>query len=224
MTEHPLPLPPMVASMETMSQTIAPMSIARMGNPILHQRAKPIDVSDQRALDNIRHLVDQMTYTLEALGGRIGLAAPQVHIPLQLVIFRIPSSPPNPRYALQKASKNTPLGETIPLEEIWEEVPSTIMINPEITHFGDRQALGFEGCISVPGLLGEVPRYHFIQYTFYDLDGNKQSRTARGFHARVVQHECDHLEGILFPMRIVDQRRFGFEEEILEYESLNTRA
>ena len=174
------------------------LPVARMGHPILAQKAEPVNLSD---LAKIREIVADMHFTLESIGERIGLAAPQVHIPLRIVIFSVPKIAPNPRYGFD--------GE--------EEVPFTVMINPEIAFLTDKQTLGWEGCISVPGMLGEVPRYESIQYTFYDQMGVQHERVAHGFHARVVQHECDHLDGILFPMRMTDMSRFGFEEEMLEF-------
>ena len=173
------------------------LPVARMGHPILAQKAEPVNLSD---LDKIRGIVADMHFTLESIGERIGLAAPQVHIPLRIVIFSIPKMAPNPRYDFDR-----------------EEVSFTVMINPEITFLTDKQALGWEGCISVPGMLGEVPRYESIRYTFYDQMGVQHERVAHGFHARVVQHECDHLDGILFPMRMTDMSRLGYEEEMIEF-------
>jgi peptide deformylase len=128
--------------------------------------------------------------TMAAAGG-VGLAAPQIGIGLQVVIFgfdkseRYPDAPP---------------------------VPQTILINPVITPIGDEEELGWEGCLSVPGLRGEVPRYRRIRYQGIDEQGNAIDRTVDGFHARVVQHECDHLIGRLYPMRMRDMSRFGFTD------------
>jgi peptide deformylase len=177
--------------------TIKKLPVARMGHPILAQKAEPVDLHD---LDKINKILADMRFTLESIGERIGLAAPQVHIPLRIVIFSIPKVAPNPRYDFDR-----------------EEVPFTVMINPEIVYLTDKQSLGWEGCISVPGMLGEVPRYESIRYTFYDETRVQQERVADGFHARVVQHECDHLDGILFPMRMTDMSKFGFEEEMIEF-------
>ncbi len=173
------------------------LHVARMGHPVLAQKAEPVNLSD---LDKAREIIADMHFTLESIGERIGLAAPQVHIPLRIVIFSIPKTAPNLRYDFDR-----------------EEVPFTVMINPEITFLTDKQVLGWEGCISVPGMLGEVPRCESIRYTFYDQMGVQHERVAHGFHARVVQHECDHLDGILFPMRMTDMSRFGFEEEMIEF-------
>jgi len=179
------------------SMTLSLLPLARMGHPILSKKAEPVDLLK---LEEIKIIVSNMKFTLDSIGDRLGLAAPQVHIPLQIVIFSIPKTEPSPRYDFD-----------------CEEVPFTVMINPEITQTSHRKVLGWEGCISVPGMLGEVARFESIEYSFYDLDGLHHHRKAQGFHARIVQHECDHLEGILFPMRIDDMNQFGFEEEIIQY-------
>jgi peptide deformylase len=127
---------------------------------------------------------------MAALSGA-GLAAPQVGIGLQVVIFGVAS---NPRY---------------PDAEL---VPDTVLINPVLTPLGDEMDEGWEGCLSIPGLRGLVPRYKQIRYQGFDLFGKAIDRTVDGFHARVVQHECDHLQGVLYPMRIRDLRQFGFAE------------
>jgi peptide deformylase len=122
-----------------------------------------------------------------------GLAAPQIAEPLQVVIFgfeknqRYPDAPP---------------------------VPETVLINPEIIALDEETENGWEGCLSVPGLRGEVPRFRTIRYTGYTMDGDRIDRVAEGFHARVVQHECDHLQGILYPTKINDLRRFGFTDTL----------
>lgn len=158
-------------------------SILRMGDPRLLAIAKPVD--DQDAPE-IKELIRDMFDTMEAAGG-VGLAAPQIGVGLQVVIFgferseRYPDAPP---------------------------VPQTILFNPVITPLSDQEELGWEGCLSVPGLRGEVPRYRHIRYQGIDEQGNVIDRTAEGFHARVVQHECDHLVGMLYPMRMRDMSRF----------------
>jgi peptide deformylase len=173
------------------------LPIARMGHPILVQVAQSVDLNK---LDEANEIVQNMIYTLKPFGDRIGLAAPQVHIPSRIVIFSIPKIEPSARYDFD-----------------CEEVPFTAMLNPEITFLNDKKVKGWEGCISVPGLMGEVERNQSIHYSFYDLKGKKHEREAHGFHARVVQHECDHLDGFLFPMRITDMSRFGFEEEMIKF-------
>jgi peptide deformylase len=162
-------------------------TILRMGDPRLLEVAKP--VNDPSASE-IKALIQHMFDTMAAAGG-VGLAAPQIGIGLQVVIFgfdkseRYPDAPP---------------------------VPQTILINPVITPIGDEEELGWEGCLSVPGLRGEVPRYRRIRYQGIDETGKAMDRTVDGFHARVVQHECDHLIGKLYPMRLRDMSRFGFTD------------
>ncbi len=173
------------------------LPIARMGHPILRQIAEPVNLNK---LNGAREIVQNMLHTLKSFGDRIGLAAPQVHISQRIVIFSIPKIEPSPRYDFD-----------------CEEVPFTAMLNPEIIFLTDRKIKGWEGCISVPGLLGEVERYESIRYSFYDLEGKRHEREAHGFHARVVQHECDHLDGYLFPMRITNISRLGFEEEMIKF-------
>jgi peptide deformylase len=131
-----------------------------------------------------------MLDTMEALNGA-GLAAPQIGVPLRVVIFGVKR---NPRYPDA------------------EEVPYTVLINPEIQPLGEEMEEGWEGCLSVPGMRGLVPRYRRIRYKGYDQYGSPIERDVAQFHARVVQHECDHLDGILYPMRIHDLRNFGFTE------------
>lgn len=161
--------------------------ILKMGDPRLLQAARPIDRFDTTEL---RTLVDDMFDTMEHANGA-GLAAPQIGIDLQVVIFGFDR---NVRYP------DAPV------------VPKTVLINPELTPIDDEEEEGWEGCLSVPGLRGVVPRFARLKYAGYDLSGNRIERVADGFHARVVQHECDHLLGILYPMRIRDFSRFGFTE------------
>lgn len=162
------------------------LKIARMGHPVLRAVAQP--VADPRAPE-MRRLVEDMVETLADAGG-VGLAAPQVHIPLRLVIFFVPAA------------------------RDCEEVPLTVLINPIIEPLGDAMEEGAEGCLSLPGFVGVVPRYSAILYSGYGLDGQPVRRQAHGYHARVVQHECDHLDGILYPARIEDFSRFGYAEEL----------
>ena len=131
-----------------------------------------------------------MRDTMHALDG-VGLAAPQIGVNLRVVIFEVSS---NPRY---------PDAET---------VPQTVLINPVLTPLSDAMEEGWEGCLSVPGMRGLVPRYTHLRYQGHDEYGALIDRTVSGFHARVVQHECDHLDGILYPMRIRDMKNFGFSE------------
>ena len=170
---------------------MAILKIAKMGHPVLRQRAA--EVADP-AKPEIKRLVADMIETLEDIGGA-GLAAPQVHVPLRVVIFCVPP-------------------ERITEEPGGEEVPLTTLINPVVTPLTEEKALGWEGCLSVPGLRGVVPRFTHVRYTGLDLDGNEIDREVFGFHARVVQHECDHLDGILYPMRMTDLSLLCFTDEL----------
>lgn len=164
-------------------------TVLRMGDPRLLEVAAPVATFDTPEL---HALVQDMRETMVALSGA-GLAAPQVGIGLQVVIFCVAV---NPRY---------------PDAEL---VPDTVLINPALTPLSDEMDEGWEGCLSIPGLRGLVPRCKRLRYQGFDQFGNPIDRTVSGFHARVVQHECDHLQGILYPMRIRDMSRFGFVEEL----------
>jgi len=159
--------------------------ILKMGDPRLLRVAQPVKEFDTPQL---RELIADMFETMHAADGA-GLAAPQIGVDLQLVIFgfsrneRYPDAPP---------------------------VPETVLINPAITPLSDEEELAWEGCLSVPGLRGVVPRFARIRYTGFDPKGARIDREAEGFHARVVQHECDHLIGKLYPMRVRDFTQFGF--------------
>jgi peptide deformylase len=162
--------------------------ILKMGDPRLLRVAQPVREFDTDAL---HLLITDMLDTMRAANGA-GLAAPQIGVDVQLVIFG--TSGANPRYP------DRPL------------VPPTVLINPVITPLGDAQESDWEGCLSVPGLRGEVPRWLNIRYTGFDQYGDPIDRTVDGFHARVVQHECDHLLGKLYPMRMTDLAKFGYTE------------
>ena len=166
---------------------MATKEILKMGDPRLLEKSNPIN--DLNAID-LDQLIQDMIDTMEANDGA-GLAAPQIGINIQLVIFGFKK---NDRYPDA------------------EEIPFTVLINPKITPIGDEIEDGWEGCLSVPGLRGVVPRYKKISYQGIDQYGKKIKRNVDGFHARVVQHECDHLFGILYPMRIKDFTKFGFHE------------
>ena len=168
---------------------MAVREILRMGDPRLLVRAEPVQVFDTPEL---HALLADLFDTMAARNGA-GLAASQIGVPLRLVVFGIDA---NPRYPDA------------------EPVPTTTLVNPQIEPLGAELELGWEGCLSVPGLRGEVPRYRRIRYRGFDVSGNALEREAEGFHARVVQHECDHLDGILFPMRMPDMAAFGFEPEL----------
>lgn len=171
--------------------------IARMGHPILARIADP--VPDPTAPE-IRKLVEDMIETMIDANGA-GLAAPQIHVPLRVVVFQAPS-------ARSEAAEES--GE----EAFDHTAPLTVLINPEIEILTQEQAKGWEGCLSVPGMRGLVPRYTALRYRGFDLDGERIERRALGFHARVVQHECDHLDGILYPKRMDDLGNLIFESEI----------
>ena len=158
-----------------------------MGHPLLLQQAAPVTRFDTPEL---HALLEDMRDTMAHLDGA-GLAAPQIGVSLQVVIFGVGS---NPRYPDAEA------------------VPMTVLINPELTPLDETQEEGWEGCLSVPGFRGVVPRYTRLRYRGYDELGRLIDRTAEGFHARVVQHECDHLIGVLYPMRVRDFSRFGFTD------------
>ncbi|MDR6582202.1 peptide deformylase [Herbaspirillum frisingense] len=161
--------------------------ILKMGDPRLLRQAQPVT---KFGTPELARLVDDMFETMRAVNGA-GLAAPQIGIDLQLVIFGFGH---NQRYPDAPA------------------VPETVLINPVLTPLSDQEEEGWEGCLSVPGMRGVVPRWSRLRYQGVDQNGNLIDRTVEGFHARVVQHECDHLQGILYPMRIRDFRQFGFTE------------
>jgi peptide deformylase len=171
---------------------MAILKIARMGHPVLLQRCAPVD--DPTAPE-IRRLVADMFETMQDASGA-GLAAPQVHVPLRLFVFRV-----NPERASGDA------GDTAVM-------PGGVVINPEVELLGDDQRLRWEGCLSIPGLRAAVPRAWRIRYTGVDTDGRPVGGEVTGFHAGVVQHEFDHLNGVLYPMRMTDFSLFGFNEEI----------
>ncbi len=182
---------------------MAILKIARMGHPVLRQRSGEID--DPKAPE-IASLVEFMLDTMADADG-LGLAAPQVYVPLRLVIFRIP--PPDVGYE----------------EELDRETLSLrTLINPRIEPLSDEKALGWEGCLSVPGLRGKVRRYTKIRYSGLSLDGAPIDDVAEGLHARVVQHECDHLDGVLYPMRMDDMSTLTFESEWKHLREARTEA
>ena len=159
--------------------------ILKMGHPTLLEVAKPVEKFNTSELDSI---IEDMIDTMKENDGA-GLAAPQIGLGMQLVIFGFDS---NERYPEA------------------DQVPFTVLINPVITPIGNEEEDGWEGCLSVPGLMGVVPRFKKIRYQGKDQHGNEIDREVDGFHARVVQHECDHLIGKLYPMRIRDFSQFGY--------------
>lgn len=169
---------------------MAILKIARMGHPVLRGIALPVA---NPTAPEIRRLVADMVETLEDIGGA-GLAAPQVHVPRRVVIFRVP------------AERVTGDPDDLPQDLV-------ALVNPVITPVGEVRELGWEGCLSVPGLRGAVPRWSRIRYRGATPEGDTIDRTVSGFHARVVQHECDHLDGVLYPQRMSDLRLLVFNEE-----------
>jgi peptide deformylase len=180
---------------------MAILKIARMGHPVLATPARP--VSDPRDPE-IRRLVNDMVETMIDANGA-GLAAPQVHVPLRVVVFQAPEGRTDPG-----------LSET---ERFDHTAPLTVLINPQIEVLGSGLEGGWEGCLSVPGLRGWVERADHIRYRGWGINGETIERIARGFHARVVQHECDHLDGRLYVSRIGDLSRLIFESEIHHFQA-----
>jgi len=168
---------------------MAVREILRMGDPRLLQVSTEIQVHE---LGSLPELIEDMWDTMQATDG-IGLAAPQIGVFRRLVVFGIEATPRYP--------------EAPP-------IPPTVLINPRIDMLTQERSEGWEGCLSVPGMRGLVPRYDRIRYSGIDAQGLPISRDVEDFHARVVQHECDHLDGVLYPMRIEDMRNFGFEPEL----------
>ena len=162
-------------------------TVLRMGEPLLLEKAQVITRFDTPEL---HALIQDMQDTMTAINGA-GIAAPQIGVSLQVVIFGVGS---NPRYPDA------------------EQVPYTVLINPTLSFIGDEIESDWEGCLSVPGMRGIVPRYTRLHYKGFDQYGNAIDRLVSGFHARVVQHECDHLSGILYPMRITDLSQFGYTD------------
>lgn len=169
--------------------------VLRMGDSRLLVRSQEVE---RFGTPELSALLADMRDTMEHLSGA-GLAAPQIGVPLRVVIFGVKA---NPRYPHA------------------EEVPYTVLINPTIEPIGPELEEDWEGCLSVPGMRGWVPRYARVRYAGRDEQGKRFVRTVQGFHARVVQHECDHLDGILYPMRIRDFTRFGFNEALFPGEEL----
>jgi peptide deformylase len=168
---------------------MAVRDVLKMGDPRLLVPAAPVEHFGTRALDT---LLRDMFDTMHALDGA-GLAAPQIGVGLRVVIFGFAR---NARYPDAEA------------------VPETVLINPVLTPLAEELEDGWEGCLSVPGMRGVVPRYRRLRYTGHDAAGHAIDRSVEDFHARVVQHEVDHLDGILYPMRIRDLRQFGFTDTL----------
>ena len=174
---------------------MAAREVLRMGHPVLRERSKPVEAF---GTPELLELVADMKDTMAAKHGA-GLAAPQIGVAQRVVIFGVDR---NPRYPDA------------------EEVPFTVLVNPRIVILTREVEEGWEGCLSVPGMRGVVPRYTKLRYSGFDEHGKPIEREAEGFHARVVQHECDHLDGILYPQRMTDLSQFGFNEELFPGEDL----
>jgi len=159
--------------------------VLKMGDRRLLEKSRPVEAF---GTPDLRELIADMRDTMAHLNGA-GLAAPQIGAPLRVVIFGVRQ---NPRYPDAG------------------EIPDTVLINPVIAPIGEEMEEGWEGCLSVPGMRGVVPRFKRLRYRGFDEAGEPIERSVEGFHARVVQHECDHLDGILYPMRIRDMSKFGF--------------
>jgi peptide deformylase len=169
--------------------------VLRMGDPRLLQVAQPVARFGTPELDA---LIGDLRDTMAHLNGA-GLAAPQIGVGLRVVIFGVKA---NPRYPQA------------------EEVPDTVLVNPVLEPLAADKEEDWEGCLSVPGMRGMVPRFRHLRYAGYDAQGRRLERVVEGFHARVVQHECDHLDGVLYPMRVRDFRKFGFNEALFPGEQL----
>jgi peptide deformylase len=169
--------------------------VLRMGDGRLLQRSAEVE---KFGTPELAALLQDMRDTMAHLNGA-GLAAPQIGVSLRVVIFGVTS---NPRYPDA------------------EEVPDTVLINPELAPASDEIEEGWEGCLSVPGMRGWVPRWRHLRYAGFDEHGQRFERTVRDFHARVVQHECDHLDGILYPMRVRDLSKFGFNDALFPGQEL----
>ncbi|HEY2808879.1 MAG TPA: peptide deformylase [Steroidobacteraceae bacterium] len=162
--------------------------VLKMGEPLLREVAAPVLRFDAA----LTELIADMDETMRALYGA-GIAAPQIGVGARVVIFELKENPRYPHIA---------------------PVPYTVLVNPALTLLGQEQDEGWEGCLSVPGMRGLVPRFRRLRYQGFDAQGAPIERTVEGFHARVVQHEVDHLDGILFPQRVADLRNFGFEDAL----------
>lgn len=170
-------------------------TVLRMGDPVLLQKAAPVEAFDTPEL---HALIQDMQDTMAHMDGA-GIAAPQIGVSLRVVIFGVGA---NPRYPDA------------------EQVPYTVLINPVLNPVGEAMEDGWEGCLSVPGMRGIVPRYQRLHYTGFDQYGKPMDRLVSGFHARVVQHECDHLDGILYPMRITNLANFGYTDVLFPGQEL----
>ena len=167
-------------------------TVIRMGHPVLRRVADPVPRFDTPGL---HALVEDLWDTMHASGG-IGIAAPQIAVAMRVVVF-----------GLDESGDESRCGRPV-------RIAPTVLVNPVVEPLAGTMDEGWEACLSVPGLRGVVPRYTRIRYTGFDAFGNRVEREVEGFHARVVQHECDHLDGVLYPSRIRDMSTFGFDEEL----------
>ncbi len=191
------PLQPLSAS-PFWEPALAILKIARMGHPVLLERAAPVPDPTQ---PEIQRLIDDMIETMLDAGG-VGLAAPQVHVSLRLFVFHLPA-------ARAAEADGEAAGPALPAQAI---------INPSLVPIGAEQRQGWEGCLSIPGLRAAVPRFAQIRYAGVGRDGSPIEREASGLHAVIVQHEYDHLDGILYPMRMNDLSKMGFTEELARFQ------
>jgi len=177
---------------------MASQTILRIGHPLLLQKSEPIELFNTPRLDQ---LIEDLFDAMAEYDGA-GISAPQIGQLFRVVVFEVED---NPRYPDKGP------------------IPRTVLINPTIECLGDEMNNDWEGCLSVPGMRGSVQRFTHIRYAGYDAQGERFEREVSGFHARVVQHECDHLDGILYPQRITDMRLFGYKDEIKEFEVKATK-
>jgi peptide deformylase len=168
---------------------VAILKVARIGTPVLRARAKPVTESQLRGRD-FQRLVDDMVETMHEYDG-VGLAAPQIHAGLRLAVIEVPASD----------------------ERAEDGVPLTVLVNPVVARLGDEKAAGWEGCLSIPELRGQVPRWRGVRLEAKDRKGRPYRLEARGFFARVIQHECDHLDGDVYLDRMADLRSLTFLRE-----------
>jgi peptide deformylase len=183
---------------------MAILKIARMGHPVLLRRANPVE--DPTAPE-IHRLIDDMIETMIDAGG-VGLAAPQVHVSLRLFVFRLPADQESLAPDDHRASETGP------------GPGPHVLMNPEVVPLGPEVALGWEGCLSIPGLQAAVPRHARIRYSGLGWEGEPIERVAEGRHGVIVQHENDHLDGVLYTMRMSDFSLMGFNEEVARYQPM----
>ncbi len=172
---------------------VSPPKLLRLGDPKLYEVSTPFKLPDELAL--ALKILSLMELAVEDIGA-VGIAAPQIGILKRIIMFAVPGE--HPRYKTD--------GVVIPMHAL---------LNPSYRPLSQAQNLEWEGCLSVPGMMGQVPRFTHIEYEYTDLDGQHHVCKASNFHARVVQHELDHLDGVLYPLRVQNQQTFGFKEEIM---------